>query len=99
VGRLMLALALALALSGCIWEDDADVTCNNFNAFLHDCTANCSPNWNCESNYHTLPVADQIDLDECSDCMAASPTCADCSVPGVPSCWDFMEALLGVDCW
>ena len=99
MGRLMLAVALALSLSGCILEDDADVTCNNFNAFLHDCTANCTVTWDCESYYHSLPIDDQIDLDACSDCMASSPTCADCSVPGVSSCWAFMEALLNVDCW
>jgi hypothetical protein len=100
MGRLILLVAAVLTFGGCIFEssDDGKLTCANFDKFLYDCTANCSPTWDCESNYYSLPVADQVDLDACSDCMAVGQ-CADCSAPGIPSCWAFMEDFLGVDCW
>ncbi len=99
----LLALSLVVLLSACIWDStDSEITCDNFDRFLADCAGNCTPTWDCELSYGDLPYDDQIALDDCSDCMAANAaggTCGDCSAPGVPSCVDFMESLLGVDCW
>lgn len=97
----VLALAFSLSfVSGCT-DDDAEITCANFDDFLYYCTDNCSPTWDCEANYDTLLVEDQMDLDDCSDCLVDnldSGVCADCTIDGY-SCYDFMEDFLGVDCW
>jgi len=96
---LVMALALVFSLGGCVIEDDAAITCGNFNDWLHDCEGSCSVTWDCESYYDTLSLDDQYALDDCSDCLASNPTCGDCSAAGVGSCINFMEDLLGVDCW
>jgi hypothetical protein len=94
---------LAAILGGCILAaDDASTTCANFDEFLAECTAGCSPTWDCESQYDLLDPVDQIALDDCSNCLAANAfegVCSDCSVAGVGSCQLFMENLLGIDCW
>jgi len=101
-------LVLALGtLTSCIIEDDPTgpdrtITCNHFADFIHDCTATCTVSWNCEASYDALPVADQIDLDDCSDCLEANlaaGVCADCTDSYGDSCQLFMEDFLGVDCW
>lgn len=109
--RLLVVIAIALlsfGASGCIIEDsgpsapDRAITCGHFDDFLYDCTANCSPTWDCELQYDSLPIDDQIALDDCSDCLAANlaaGVCADCTAPGIGSCQFFMEDFLGVDCW
>jgi hypothetical protein len=81
---------------------DRSITCGHFANFQVDCTANCSSNWDCEANYNSLDVNTQITLDDCSDCLAANVaggSCGDCSDPYVGSCRQFMEDLLGVNCW
>jgi hypothetical protein len=105
----LLSLTLLLgALGGCIIEDsdptapDRAITCGNFADFTASCTANCTVTWDCEAYYDTLSVDDQITLDDCSDCLyanLAAGVCADCHDSYVGSCQDFMEYLLGVDCW
>lgn len=106
MNRLLLLILMVCLLSGCIFESSSDreITCGNFDTFLYECTANCSPTWDCELNYDDLDIHTQITLDDCSDCLVdnlADGVCGDCSVPGegVSSCWAFMEDLLNVDCW
>lgn len=100
----MLALALG-PLGSCIIEDsppDRTITCGHFAEFQHACTANCTVTWSCEANYSSLPVHDQIALDDCADCLAAnlaSGVCRDCSDQYEGSCQQFMEELLHVNCW
>lgn len=101
---MVVALFSVVLLSACILEDstDSEITCENFDRFLAECATNCTPTWDCELSYDSLPYDDQIALDDCSDCMeanAAGGVCGDCSAPGIPSCVDFMESLLGIDCW
>jgi hypothetical protein len=102
-------LALALGASGCIIEDSSDpgpsdqeITCNHFADFTYNCTANCNVTWDCEASYSSLDLDSQLALDDCSDCLVANlnaGVCADCIDTYVGSCQDFMEYLLGVDCW
>lgn len=115
-----LAAFLLLALGGClIVEEDptdpgpgpgdppppaASVTCDQFDIFTQDCAGGCAPTWDCDLQYDSLPYADKVDLDMCSDCLVdnlANGICADCSDPGlgIDSCQAFMEQLLGIDCW
>jgi hypothetical protein len=101
---MVVALFSVVLLSGCILDSsDSEITCDNFDHFLANCAdSNCVPTWDCELNYDSLPYGDQIALDDCSDCMAANASggfCGDCSASGVPSCIQFMEDLLHVDCW
>lgn len=103
--RAALALALGALVGGCvIVQDDTAITCGNFDTFLYYCTANCSPNWDCEAQLDSLDPYTQSDLDTCSDCLVANLDagyCADCSIPavGIYSCQGFMEDFLGVTCW
>jgi hypothetical protein len=101
-----LLVALALLLQGCVLDttSDRDITCGNFDDFLYECTANCTPTWDCELNYDDLDIHTQIALDDCSDCLVDNlmdGVCGDCAVPaeGISSCRWFMEDLLGVSCW
>ena len=105
-----IALGLMLATPACDVSSgggggtDATITCSHFDSFLYDCTASCSPTWNCESNYASMSRTDQLTLDTCSDCLVGNldaGLCGDCSVPnyGVSSCHAFMSSLLGVSCW
>ena len=100
MNRLILVLAAAFALGGCIIDDgdDGAATCKNFDYFLGKCAPECTVTWSCESNYYSLDIDTQLDLDECSDCLAG-PGCGDCSTRNVGSCWAFMEDFLDVDCW
>ena len=78
------------------------ITCNAFAEFNQSCTPNCDATWSCEGNYDSLPVEDQITLDDCSDCLVANldnGVCADCHDAYVGSCQVFLEDLLGVNCW
>ncbi len=82
------------------------VSCGHFDPFLYDCTDNCGPTWDCELQYDSLSYGDQYTLDSCALCLAdnlAAGICADCAVVedgyDVGSCQDFMESLLGMDCW
>jgi len=100
---LMVVAVAALGFSACTSDDDASITCNNLDNFLADCTGTCSVTWDCESQYDTLSVDDQIVLDNCSDCLAANTTCADCSYDDgqyqIDSCLAFMDDVLGTNCW
>jgi len=108
---ILFALALAVgALGACVVDHtgpsstapDRTITCDHFAGFQYDCTANCSSTWDCEANYDALDVDTQITLDDCSDCLAANlagGSCGDCSDAYVGSCRQFMEDLLGLDCW
>jgi len=99
---ILVPLALALAAGSCdlgTSAPDRTITCNAFAKFQHDCTSTCSVGWSCEAHYDSLDVDDQITLDECADCLDASATCADCHNSHVGSCRQFMEDLLGVNCW
>ena len=81
---------------------DRAITCGHFANFQHNCTVTCSSTWDCQANYDSLDVSNQLTLDDCSDCLAANlagGSCADCSDRYVGSCRRFMEDLLGVNCW
>jgi len=102
IGLLSFGAAGCLVVEADPTAPDRAITCGHFDDFLYDCTANCSPTWDCELQYDSLPVGDQIALDDCSDCLAANlaaGVCADCTAPGIGSCQFFMEDFLGVDCW
>ena len=110
IGLILGAIVLlgGWTLSGCVIDDgnstDSQITCDNLDMFLADCGAGCGASWGCEDNYDSLDLDTQLDLDDCSDCLAdsaADGTCADCAVPsrGIDSCLDFMDTFLGVDCW
>ena len=100
---------ISLVASGCLIindpdDEDANMTCRNFDSYLYNCTANCEAAWSCQANYHTMSFADQIIMDKCSDCLVANVRagyCDDCAVPeeGVHSCTRFMERFLGSSCW
>jgi len=105
--RIFFALWVASSI-GCIDSNrgltDDEITCNNYQDFLGNCTANCDPTWDCEDNYLSLRGSDQVALDYCSDCLVQNLDngfCSDCAVPsqGVASCHRFMNDLLGVACW
>lgn len=90
-----------LAVSGCS-SNDAVVTCDNFDYYLETCIPECTVTWDCEGYYDTLPVEDQIILDDCSDCLAANADellCQDCTYDGGYSCFDFFQVTLDMDCW
>jgi len=102
----LILVALAFAFAGCHIEvtdgSDREITCQNFDDFLYECTSTCSPTWDCELAYDDMLVSDQIALDDCSDCLVDNlnaGVCADCTAPGIGSCHTFMEDLLGVSCW
>jgi hypothetical protein len=93
---------LMLGISGCPSNDDAFITCDNFDYYLDYCVPECSVTWDCEVYYDTLPVEDQIILDDCSDCLAINVdvgSCADCEYGNGYSCLAFFQDTLGLDCW
>lgn len=78
------------------------ITCAHFASFQQSCTSGCSSTWDCEASYSSLDENTQISLDDCSDCLASNlvgGSCNDCSDYFEGSCRQFMEDLLGVNCW
>lgn len=103
---LMVLMAGALALgvtgaSGCVTDDDANITCDDFDYYLSQCYPTCGATWDCEYYYDGLDLATQLDLDWCSSCLADEAdwgTCGDCLLDGVDSCHYLMEYYVGVSC-
>lgn len=94
-----------LSASGCPHSDDAIITCDNFDYFLATCYPECVITWDCEYNYDSLPVENQLILDDCSDCLAIEAdtlSCGDCTYyrDGYEhSCFAFMTDTLGLACF
>ena len=97
-----LGITAAMLATGCIFldgggSDNASLTCNGFDSYLADCYPSCAATWDCEYYYDDLDFDTQAWLDDCSDCLAYSGTCADCSAGGY-SCYQLLTDYLGISC-
>lgn len=94
----------ALVATGCVVDDGGDpavATCNDFDSYLYDCYSSCSVTWDCETSYDMQDLDTQLDLDDCSICLADladSGVCGDCSDSYGDSCQGLLTSALGVDC-
>jgi len=94
----------ALVATGCVVDDGTDpavATCNDFDSYLYDCYPSCQVTCDCEAAYDSQITDTQLDLDDCSICLANqadSGVCGDCSDSYGDSCQDLLTSALGVDC-
>ena len=89
-----------LGVSGCIIVDDnATITCDNFDAYLASCDPGCVLDYDatCESYYDSYP--DPAYLDDCADCLALETgSCYDCDDADGYSCYETLLYELGAYC-
>jgi hypothetical protein len=92
----------ALGATGCVVEDDpAEAACEDFDYYLSICHVECGTVPECEYRYDTASYSTQLDLDECSSCLADEAdleTCHDCTYEGGHSCLALLDNELHVDC-
>jgi len=89
-----------LTAAGCV-DDPAAATCDDFDYYLANCYVACSTGWDCEYWYDSVDYDTQLDLDDCSICLADEAdygTCYDCTAPGGGSCQYLLESVLGITC-
>ncbi len=92
----------AFGAAGCVVENDpAEATCDDFDYYLSICYVGCGTTWDCEYAYDSVDYSTQLDLDDCSICLAEEAdygTCYDCQYGGGYSCQLLLEDVLGLAC-